>query len=381
MMNSLKCWKGAINFIRFPRQKKRIVFYSEGGRYWPYFESIIDSLINTHGCEVLYVTSDPEDRILVNPLPGVIPFLVGKGGGLISFFETLAANVVVMTTPDLHQFHIKKSPRVGCFAYLHHSVVSTHMIYREGAFDYFDAILCVGPHHEAETRSWEAVRKLPRKKLFRHGYGLIDRLADIAKSSHSVSSTANPSILLAPSWGARGLLETIGEAVCEAILSQGFALTVRPHPRTDQLRPDIRQSLTERFGANPSFQFDQSDDMGASLLNADLMISDWSGIAFEYAFGLLRPVLFIDVPRKINNPAYGEIDDIPLEVSARTSIGRVLAPSSLDQIGLVAREMIDGAHDWQDQISRVRELWLYNFSRSGAAGAQAILDMEKSLNV
>ena len=32
------------------------------------------------------------------------------------------------------------------------------------------------------------------------------------------------------------------------------------------------------------------------------MVSDWSGVAMEFAFGLERPVLFIDVPRKTNNP-------------------------------------------------------------------------------
>ena len=36
----------------------------------------------------------------------------------------------------------------------------------------------------------------------------------------------------------------------------------------------------------------------------DILISDWSGSAFEFAFGTLRPVIFLDLPKKINNESY-----------------------------------------------------------------------------
>jgi hypothetical protein len=47
---------------------------------------------------------------------------------------------------------------------------------------------------------------------------------------------------------------------------------------------------------------------------------DWSGVAMEFAFGLEKPVLFIDVPRKVNNPEYKTLRAVPLEVSYRDQI-------------------------------------------------------------
>ena len=44
-----------------------------------------------------------------------------------------------------------------------------------------------------------------------------------------------------------------------------------------------------------------------SFDKADLMISDWSGVAFEFAFGLEKPVIFIDLPKKINNSDFNYI--------------------------------------------------------------------------
>ena len=52
-------------------------------------------------------------------------------------------------------------------------------------------------------------------------------------------------------------------------------------------------------------------------------MSDWSGVAFEYALGLKKPVIFVDVPRKVNNQKYKEIQIDPIEVIIREHMGVV----------------------------------------------------------
>ena len=61
-----------------------------------------------------------------------------------------------------------------------------------------------------------------------------------------------------------------------------------------------------------------------SLHSSDIMISDWSGVAIEYAFGLRKPVFFIDTKRKVNNPDYLELEIEPLELTIREKIGKVV---------------------------------------------------------
>ncbi|MNG16310.1 hypothetical protein D3C84_1002110 [compost metagenome] len=65
------------------------------------------------------------------------------------------------------------------------------------------------------------------------------------------------------------------------------------------------------------FRLDEDGDGNASLLSSDIMLSDWSGAALEFAFGLERPVIFADVPRKVLNPDYTQIGLEPLEVQIR----------------------------------------------------------------
>ena len=59
------------------------------------------------------------------------------------------------------------------------------------------------------------------------------------------------------------------------------------------------------------------------------MITDWSGAAIEYAFTLERPVLYIDVPKKIHNPDYEKLPEIPLEISIRDKIGEIISLSDI----------------------------------------------------
>ena len=73
------------------------------------------------------------------------------------------SEIVVMTMPDLNQFHIRRSLRSTHYIYIFHAMVSTHVQYREGAFDHYDAIFCVGPHHAREIQRREELEHLSTK--------------------------------------------------------------------------------------------------------------------------------------------------------------------------------------------------------------------------
>ena len=64
------------------------------------------------------------------------------------------------------------------------------------------------------------------------------------------------------------------------------------------------------------------------------MISDWSGISFEYAFTFERQVIFIDVPKKELNPNSSDISLEPIEISARKKIGHVISVNNLGRNSL-----------------------------------------------
>ena len=112
-----------------------------------------------------------------------------------------------------------------------------------------------------------------------------------------------------------------------------------------------------------------------SLHEAEVLITDWSGIALEYAFATERPVLFIDVPPKINNPRYAELGIVPLEVRLRSVIGETIAPEALRTAPEMARSLIQNRAAYRERILNARQESTFHLSRSGEVGARVILDL------
>jgi YidC/Oxa1 family membrane protein insertase len=102
------------------------------------------------------------------------------------------------------------------------------------------------------------------------------------------------------------------------------------------------------------------------------MISDWSGSALDYAFGLNKPVLFMDVPRKVNNPNYEKIPLTPIEVSIREKIGDIAQPGA-DNIVAKVKECYNKTMP-PDLLTNI-----YNIGKSGEVGAAYIIELAQTL--
>ena len=372
---SISSWRGVQAFRRLPISKRKIIFYVEDFGYWNYFKDVYAALQNNFNQEIIYVTSSDSDPMLSQPPPGITSFFIGSRTARTFFFAGLEADIVVMTMPDLQTFHIKRSPYPVKYVYLHHSLVSTHMIYRFEAFDHFDSILCVGRHHLAEIKARETLYNLPCKELVQHGYGKLDALLASNKlGPRKLHPNDSIQVLIAPSWGENGLLELFANEVIESLLKVNCDIILRPHPRTFHLKPDLKACLLDSFGKNKNFQLDLDSNSFDAFYNSDIMISDWSGAALEFSFGLERPVIFVDVPKKILNSKYQELEIEPLEAHIRDQIGIVLPTKDISKIGEIAKELGKSKNDWQTKIAEARNYWVYNIERSGVVAAKFLMN-------
>jgi len=332
----MKFFRHLLNVLRFmqlPKEQRRLTFYSEGKNYWPHLEGLVKEVLATSDIPVSYISSGVDDPGLFLEHPNYRTFKIDEGFVRNWLFENIDTDVMVMTMPDLHQYQVKRSKYQVHYVYVQHSLVSLHMVYRKGAFDHYDTIFCAGPHHVKEIRAMEAKYNLPPKNLVEHGYGRLDAIIEEAKIRPFVKKDKFlKHILIAPSWGQHGLIETVGNQVVDHLIEHGFKVTLRPHPQTVKFAKDKIDAIMERHSQNPLFELEVNIANHESLHQSDLMISDWSGAAFDYAFGLNKPVLFIDVPRKVNNPDYEDLRIEPFEVEIREQIGAILGPSQLNEL-------------------------------------------------
>lgn len=373
--------KQAEEFEALPRSLRGIVFYSEGPADWPHLSALVKALVNDHKFPVVYLTSDQRDPGLRLQSPLMRTFQIGKGGVRANLFSRLSADIMVMTTPDLGNLSLGRSPNCGHYVYVFHSPVSTHMIYRPKAFDNYDTVFSVGPHHDAEIRRHEELIGGKVKDLVPFGYSRLDDILDTQPNVPSKPEGEPLSVVVAPSWGPSGIFETIGEEVVQTLLNAGFQVTARPHPQTRRLTPKVITELAEHFGGEQRFSLDEDIAGSEALQTADILISDWSGAALDYAFSRLKPVVFIDTPPKVNNPDHRDLDIEPIEVSIRSEIGSVVSPDDLLNLPEVVANLADDPDAYASKISDIRENTIYNLGESGRVGATYLLEKLQSMTL
>jgi len=374
-ISTLREWRAVVRFGMLDPEQKAVVFYSEGPESAPHLTPILRELLGVHEQPVRYVTSDPADPVLNWSDDQLTTFVVGTGAARSSLFSNLRANVLAMTTPDLQTSQIKRSKHDVHYVYVHHAINSMHMAYRPAAFDHFDAILCVGPHHEEEIRQTEAAFGLPKKILVQHGYGRLDSIIASTANSQmaSVPSSDVKRVLIAPSWGEQALMETCGEELIEIVLHAGHHVTLRPHPMTHRHRSALLGKLENRYRANERFHLDRDVVSEKSLYDSDIMIGDWGGMSLEYAFGLQRPIISIDLPRKVNNLDYEIIPNEPLEVTLRPCVGAVVSPENISEIPSLINVLCTDTGGIAARARNLRERYVFNIGRSGSVGAEYIV--------
>ena len=145
-------FKNLSKFFDIQDFSNQVVFYSETSNDWQHLSEIIKTLIRKTTFKILYVCSDKKDLGLSFESENFYPYLIKNQYLLAWLFKNIKSKVMLMTLPDLNQYYLKRSKNMVHYIYVPHSLSSLHSIYRKGAFDYFDTIFCVGPHHIKEAR-------------------------------------------------------------------------------------------------------------------------------------------------------------------------------------------------------------------------------------
>ena len=364
-----------IRYIQLPGYARRLTFYSEGRNYWGYLEPLIKAILAKSDVPVCYISSDEDDPGLHITHPNYRKFVIDEGHVRDWLFRNIETDIFVMTMPDLHQYQVKRSRHTVHYVYVQHSLVSLHMVYRKGAFDHYDTIFCAAPHHVKEIRAMETEFNLRPKRLVEHGYGRLDTILSQSRHHHVKQTPAGTGrhILIAPSWGPEGMIESgICESIVGQLLRQQYRVTFRPHPQTRKFAKDKVSVILTQHEGNPLFTHELNIVGQDSLHDSDVMISDWSGVALEYMLALKKPVLFVDVPMKVNNPEYHRIAMEPLESRIRkTSRSDIL---ELHEISRVT-EKIERLLKQSTIAGSEPDNMVFNPGESGVYGARCLLQI------
>jgi len=372
-MSLISGWRGWRRFKKLPREWRHIVFFSETGQDWHQFSGLISELNEKLQRKTCYVTSDPADPGLSRQHENYRAIFIPEGLYLTIFFQVNQSDLFVLTMMDLDNLQLKRSLQAVHYVYLFHSMGSTHMVDHENSFDHYDSLFCTGPHQVAEIRRREELKGLPAKHLFEYGHPRLEEVIEQGRAYRPQKQAGDPvTVLIAPTWGDSSIFNTCGRALIDILLQAGYRVIMRPHYQSLRLTPAVVASVRDSFLGHERFEYIDWMSETDSILRSDILVSDWSAMAMEYALGLEKPVLFIDVPRRIRNPNWQEIGIEPVESSIRDQVGVILATSSLEQAPAVIERLLATPDRFRDRVRDYRENSVFRMGRSIPDGAAEI---------
>jgi len=373
--NTLCAWQSLVALTGLDSSWSTIIFYAESNADWAHIAPIVQILNEKYQQPVTCITSDPTDSILKSHHELVRSFFIGSGVARTIFFQLAKAKAFVMTLTDLDSYYLKRSKNVVHYFYAFHALVSSHGAYRAHAFDGYDTVFCVGPHHVSEIREQEKVYKLRAKNLVEAGYCRLDKIyafSEEQKSGKKASASENPVVLVAPTWGASSMVDNCLDEVITTLTSAKITTILRLHPMTLRHHPELPSRLEADFADTGFFSFDSKLQAIDSLLQADIMVADHGGSGLEFSLGLEKPVVSIATPAKLHN-SQRELIKLPLfEDLIRPEMGIELAIGELEKLPDVIRDLHAKSAGWRNRLEQTRLKNIFNIGKSALVMADYI---------
>ena len=347
---------------------KPYVIYCEDQRYWNVFYPILEEF-ERREIPVTYYVATEKDSVFERGYKFVQPEVIGSGNAAFAKLNMLSAGILLCTTPGLNVYQWKRSKNVKHYSHIFHSTTDAAM-YRLFGMDFFDSVLIAGDYTAKEIRELERQRSLPEKELVTVGCTYLDvlqkKIAEIpAEAEHKYT------VLVSPSWGKSALLSLYGERLLNPLVESGFNIIIRPHPQSRISEKETLDRLVARYKDKANVTWDSERDNIYSLKKADIMISDFSGIIFDYTFLCDKPVIYaaskMDLLPYDAYDLHGENYEELWEMQTLKSCGILLEEKDFGRI----KEVIQAASDSPELKARRAAAKAEAWQHIGEAGKRA----------
>lgn len=348
-----------------------VVIYSEGRQYYGTFRPLLEAL-DKAGVRTLFLSSDSEDPGLRHQ-GQVTACFIGSGHKAWALLARLRADLCISTTPGLDVMQFKRSKRVRHYMHLVHAPTDK-AFNRPYSFDYFDSVVINGPHQARTLRYLEQLRGSPAKTLIMGGCLYYDDLLEQLRNPFPERVIPGKTVLLAPTWGRNGLLRLHGSKLLGALAAQDITLLIRPHPQSLVSEPELIQQLQTLFPEGPRLAWDFSPSPFAAMSRSDVMVSDISGVIFDYAFLFEKPVITVGIEPVREGTEASDLPYDPWELTVLNDIGLRLSEQEIPRLTEYLPQVAEDER-YQRNIRALRDEYVVNFGHAAGPIMQAIMPL------
>ena len=330
------------------------VFFTDSKRYYTIFKPLCDEMEKC-GETVLYLTASPDDPLLKENYTHVKAEFIGEGNRAYARMNMLQADVVLSSTPGLDVYQWKRSRNVGWYVHVLHAANGV-TCYRMFGIDYYDALLLSGEYQVREVRALEAQRHLPEKECVLAGLPHMDALLK-KKQERGPAPEHETTVLLAPSWGPSSIFNRFGEQMIENLCKTGYHIILRPHPQSLVSEKELIDRLRSRFPESEKLEWNFDNDNFDVLYRSDLLISDYSGVVFDFALVFDRPIIYADVSFNFEPYDAGWLNNEMWTFRALPKVGIQLTQENADRLPELIEESLHSRAFAEGRREAIEETW------------------------
>lgn len=356
---------------------KHLVFYSESNGFYKYYKGLIEYILEKSNVTIHYISNDPDDNIfnMSKENDRIRAYYIGEKK-LITLMMRMDADIVVMTVPDLENFHIKRSyvRKDIEYLYVQHGMGSVNLTYRKGALDHYDTILLPNKAQKEEILAQEDKYSLNKKKLVECGYFILDDMIEAYEKMDKTKSDDKKTVLIAPSWQEGNIVDSCLDELLDNLKDSDYRIIVRPHPQHVKHKREKLELLKDKYASNPMIEVQLDFSATDTVWKADVLVTDWSDISMEYSFCTHKPVLFINTPMKVMNPDYKDIDIVPINIQIREIVGKSLDTDKLDKVNEIIDNLLSNSENYARKIEEFEYDQVYNIGTSASVGGKYIME-------
>lgn len=328
--------------------------FTDSKRYWNTFEPICDEF-ERREIPLEYLTASPDDPALQKPYQFVHCRFIGEGNRAYAHMNFLKADVVLSSTPGLDVYQWKRSKDVGRYLHVLHAANDV-VAYRMFGIDYYDTVLLSGAYQEDQIRFLEQQRHLPAKTLKLAGLPYLDAMQKRLESAPALPEHPT-TLLLAPSWGKSSLFGRFEGKILQAALDTGYHVIVRPHPQSFSAEKDMLEKLMQEFPESEQLEWNRDNDNFEVLRRSDVMISDFSGVIFDFCLVFQKPVIYAET--SYDKAPYDAcwLEEEMWTFRTLPKIGKALPAENLPQLKSLVDELLS-ENRYRENLSAARdETW------------------------
>lgn len=343
----------------------KIVIYSEGKQYWNVFKAVLDEF-EARGKDVIYLTATDDDPFYNEKYEHIEGKVVGFGNKAYIKLAFLEADICLMTTPNLEVYQLKRSKKVKHYSHLVHATRCVTLL-EMFALDYYDSVLTNGKYQEKYIRQLEKQRGLKPKELEVVGLTYLDELKK-KLDKLEIKKGEKFTVLLAPTWGENALLKRFGTKIIdELVKNKDWDIILRPHPQSYIVEKNMLDKIKEKYAANENLIWDTEADNIISMSKADILVTDFSGILYDWAFLFNKPFLFSNKGFNLGICDASDLDMPVWDFEAAKKMGIELTKENIKDIS----SLIQNAANADSQV--IQEMSDVIWENKGHA-AKAVVD-------